>query len=607
MQGPFLDLGPGRDRQPPAGAAGRGVRPPAGDAPVPAGADLLPPQPDLARSTGRTACWPRTSTATPAPTRCWNNLLLGAGFRVPDPLWPDLVRHLARPERRPRRPERDRRAARRPTATAARGSTPCCRTVRFRTEAVPSQDPERYVGLTYPAARDGSASPYYPDHFRPFFTLKSGGLLPQDLRPPLRRRRAPLRDRRHPRHAARARDRRHRQLRLVAARRERSRTCVSQCLPAAQHLSWGRLDVWQAQLAPARDYSMQLTDLRPGATPPLWSRSFRTSAFRTFAAHVAHAVDLLSRAEVLPVVDAAAAGADPREPDRRGAERRRARPRCAGRGDLPRPPRHRRRQPAPALRRAGRRLRRPLIGRDETGEKLWGVVLELDEPLIGRQGVSVTSIRPMPSAGGAGALRRRRGGERLLLVSDSAGTRVIILGSATRWLRAVRRRGGDGAPLCAGRRAGLAGAAHLEATARPLSRRVPGEARRADGGHRRPPGARSQPRHHEATLAVSLPLPPTDAAGSGLGWWRLRRSAASGAAVPRRPAPDPARRPGPAGAAAAADVRPVGGRRSQAGRNALMLTTGRRAPTAFAAAGAARKAAKKRRRKRHKKRQGQKE
>ncbi|HEX2125795.1 MAG TPA: hypothetical protein VHF45_04470 [Thermoleophilaceae bacterium] len=344
------------------------------------------------------------------------------------------------------------------------------RTVRFRTEGVPSQDPERYVGLTYPAVRDGSASPYYPDHFRPFFTLRNNGLIHKVYGRHYGA--AVLRSEIVDIHGTPLAPEIVDTINIGSSPLDETfEDVVSQCLPDAQHLSWVRIDVWQAQLSTGRDYSMQLTDLRPGATSPLWSRSFRTSAFRTFPEHVEHAEVLLADAQVLPVVDATTvrqtlAGLV-------GAVRSGAAP---GRDAL-----------VEAIYREllgidGGSLRRHfgvaadfagyVIGRDETGERLWGMVLELDEPLIGRQGVSLTDLVPADAEALAaqGLHLVDKGDERQLLVADSAGTRVIVLnsGDAVDFAPfggevkiALRYAPGDELTLLARR--------YLEATARPLS------------------------------------------------------------------------------------------------------------------------------------------
>jgi hypothetical protein len=345
------------------------------------------------------------------------------------------------------------------------------RTIRFITEAAPTQDSERYVGLTWPAVRDGSASPHYPDHFRPFFTLKNDGLihkvygrhynatvlrseivdidgtpLAPEIVSTINIGSSPLDD--------------------------TFEDVVSQCLPNAQQVSWARLDLWQAQLATSEDYSMQLTDLRQAATAPLWSRSFRTSAFRTFAAHVDYVEALLEDAQVLPSVNPT--GIAPTLASLIGAAQSGSAP---GRDAL-----------VEAIYRDllgidGGSLRRQfgtpdadfaghIIGQDETGERLWGIALELDEPLIGRQGLVLPDLvaADAEALAAKGIFRVNAAGVPLLLVVDTGGTRVVILNSADAVtftafaadaVLALRFAPGDEVALLARR--------YMEATSRPLS------------------------------------------------------------------------------------------------------------------------------------------
>jgi hypothetical protein len=436
------------------------------------------------------------------------------------------------------------------------------RTVRFRTESAPSQDPERYVGLTWPAVRDGSSSPYYPDHFRPFFTLRNDGLIHKIYR--RHHGAAVLRSEIVDIHGTPLAPEIVDTIDIGSSPLDETfEDVIAQCLPDAQHFSWARLEVWQAQLATARDYSMQLTDLREGATGPLWSRSFRTSAFRAFAEHVAHVEGLLADAQVLPVVDAMAVRQT--LTGLVGAARSGAAP---GRdalveavyrdllgidgGSL------RRHFGAPDADFAGH-----IIGRDDTGEKLWGIVLELDEPLIGRPGVSLPDLvlDDAEALAAHGLYLIDKGGERQLLVTDSGGTRVVILssGDAVEFAPfeaeveiALRHAPGDELASLARR--------HLEATGRPLS---PAEfqakldALMATIGSHPDLGVNLQV--HDATLTLPFPelevVPPPDPdgepdgnGGGGGGGGRPSPDPEDDPVPPKRPVPtddDPAPFPFP--------------------------------------------------------------
>ncbi len=429
------------------------------------------------------------------PDALWNNLLLApdSEYRIRYGLTSFASSRVQNDD-----PDDPNETEERPGADSdsTEGAEDVLRTVRFRTEAAPSQDVERYVGLTWPAARDGSAPPAYPDEFRPFFTLRNDGILHKIYR------------RHYGAEMLRSEivdvDGRPLAPELTGTVNfgsspldETFEDVAAQCLPEAQQLTWLRLDIWQAELATGRDYAMQLTDLRPEATGPLWSRSFRTSAFRTFAAHVAHVEALLDAAQVLPVVDAATAGATLAALI--GAARAGAAP---GRDAL-----------VEAIYRGllgvdGGSLRRQfgvtedfaghVIGRDATGEKLWAMVLELDEPLIGTVGGDARG--PCRGGGGgdggAGAAACRYGGG----AAASGGRQFRHAGGDPALARrrgdpALRGGGGAGAAACAGRGAGASGAAPCGGDVAPAGPRgASGEGRRADGGDRRACGSWPQPR-----------------------------------------------------------------------------------------------------------------
>lgn len=393
------------------------------------------------------------------------------------------------------------------------------RTVRFRTEAAPSQDAERYVGLIYPAARDGSVAPYYPDHFRPFFTLRSNGLIQRiyhrhygaDV----------LRSEIVDIHGNPLTPEIIDTIEIGSSPLDESlEDVVVHCLPDAQHFSWAKIHVWQARLATGRDYAMQLTDLRPGATTPLWSRSFRTSAFPTFADHTAHVKALFDEAHVLPIVDSgtirqtlgglvasAMAGTSPGRDalveaiyrDVLGVDG----------GSL------RRHFGVPDEDFAGH-----IIGRHESGEKLWGMVLELDEPLFGRTGVSPHGLVELEAEE-----RAARGlylvSKGYLLVVDSAGTRLVVLSSLDGVTFTpfeapleieLRYAPGDELATLARR--------YLESVARPLSpAEFAAKLSQLMGLIQNHPDLGVNLEIHDATLDISLPalevVPPPDTGDGG--------------------------------------------------------------------------------------------
>lgn len=305
------------------------------------------------------------------------------------------------------------------------------RSYRFRTEASPSQDPERYVGLSYPSSRDGTAPPYYPDHFRPFYTLKNSGLLRRifarhygpgklgsgivdidgnalepDLIETLQIGSGPLDD--------------------------AFEDIARQCLPDAQQMSWQEMNIWQVQLDTDQNYSIQISDLREGASRPLWSRSFRTSGFRSFAEHADHVSALFDDAHILSVVDSTTIGTLLRDLVQGALN-----------GSTPGSDALIDAIYRQALGIDGGSLRGHLgvsdadfagymIGRDITGEKVWGMICELDEPLIGKAGVSlVGTIGPdTEMMASRGVFVFDDGVALRLAVTDSSGSRVILLNSA---------------------------------------------------------------------------------------------------------------------------------------------------------------------------------
>lgn len=416
------------------------------------------------------------------------------------------------------------------------------RSFRFRTETAPSQEPERYIGLTYPNVRDGSGTPYYPDHFSPFLSLKNAGLL----------RRIYQRHYGEEMLAAdifdidgNAIDRNLVQTVRIGSSPldEALNDVVGTCLPNdAQSYTWLELQTWQPQLATDRDYSLQLTDLRPGATAPLMVRSFRTSRFASFAEHSAHVESLFAEAHVIPVLDPAGvpqalsalclAVMEGRAPGNDALVEAIYRTVLGiDGGSL----RQHLGQPAGDL--AGY-----LVGHDSSGGAAWGMVLELDEPLLGKEGLSLLGrvAAGAEALVGKGLSLIEESGRRRLLIHDSAGTRVIVLNSADAVtfmpfqvpvVISLRYAPGDGLAAAAQR--------YLEATLPPLDE-ASFDRRLADlmAVLEADPGLQVMLEVHHHRLKIPLPLletePPPDTGGGG----------SDGPVLDPRPDPDDPKDPG---------------------------------------------------------------
>lgn len=304
------------------------------------------------------------------------------------------------------------------------------RSFRFRTEAAPSQDPARYVGLTYPASRDGSVPPYYPDHFSPFLSLKNSGLIRRIFRRHYgtEKLRAEIVDINGDLLTPDLVD----TVEIGSGPLDDALEDIAEhCMPDAQHFTWLEMNVWRAQLDTGVDYSIQLADLREGATTPLWSRSFRTSGFRTFADHAAHVQALFADAYTLPPVDSAGvaqalnrlitAAIDGTAPGRDALVETIYRELLGIDGGSLRA----------YFNLTGVDFAGHVVGRDAGGELAWGMIFELDEPLFGKQGVSAPGLVTANAEEFAarGLYLVETTGRRRLMIADSAGTRVIILNS----------------------------------------------------------------------------------------------------------------------------------------------------------------------------------
>lgn len=298
---------------------------------------------------------------------------------------------------------------------------------RFRTEAVPSQEVSRYIGFSYPARSPLHA--FYPEHFAPLLALKDRGLIRRifekhygydALQPKLV-------------------DVNGQEVEVELTHIDLSSSapdCVLEqlaenCLPEAEGWTGVQVDYWETPLATASAYSLQLED--SGQTParPAHSIAFRTSRFASFTEHIDALHSTLADAQQIPVLDDATIAArlgtiigqliSGEQFGMDGVIERFYRELLginAGRlADL---------------------LGQPdeefvaylTSGSDPDEFDVWAIVLELTEPVIGREGVILEDqVAGMEHLAAMGILVTQVGNESRLLVHDRAAGRVLIFNS----------------------------------------------------------------------------------------------------------------------------------------------------------------------------------
>jgi hypothetical protein len=301
------------------------------------------------------------------------------------------------------------------------------RTVRFRTEAAPSQEIKKYVGFTFPFERTG---PLYPSRLIPVLSLKSRGLIRKIyekhygadvLRPklvdfngnavepvltqPLEAGSTPF--------------------------DEWLEQLAQECVPAARGFTYIQAEVWARNLVPAMDYSLQLEDSSQPDPRAAYSVSFRTSRYESFEEHVARAQDLFADATQVPVLHQATAAAtlgsiiggvaagtragfdDAVEEVYRsllGISNARLGP-LFGAGE--------------------HGFAAGIVGREAGALRLWGMALELAEPLVGKEGVEVLNRKPgSEGLADRGIFLTLFNGQHRLLLRDRSGSRVLIFNAA---------------------------------------------------------------------------------------------------------------------------------------------------------------------------------
>jgi hypothetical protein len=309
------------------------------------------------------------------------------------------------------------------------------RTIRFRTEAEPSQRVRRYVGFTYPTGLVQLDEPirypppYYRDHLTPFLTLKNQGLIRKiyqkhygsDVLTP---RLTDLDDQPIPPTAT------HNFTIASSPLDEAMEELVEHCLPQAQNFTQLRVTLWETQLELDSAYSLQMHD--EGHVPGRngFSASFLTSRYASFPDHVNHVNGLFADAPELPVLDNASAptilsgvigavinGTAPGYDDAVEAVYQQLLglryPRLAYQFDD-----------------APDDVGVYLVGGAGAQKQVWGIVLELAEPLLGKDGVGLDNVLSSVGLPSEGIVVITIGGQNRLILRDRSGSRVLIFNSA---------------------------------------------------------------------------------------------------------------------------------------------------------------------------------
>ncbi|HUM67639.1 MAG TPA: hypothetical protein PLK31_02180 [Chloroflexota bacterium] len=296
------------------------------------------------------------------------------------------------------------------------------RTVRFRTEATPSQDVSKYLGFVYPAPR--GQRPYAASAV-PLITFKYQGLIRKIYEKHGRNLEPTLLDM----------NGNEIETTLVSTIESHSggfdaalEELLATCLPHVQTLPYLKMFSWARALTPDMRYSLQLTEATdPDASRIPFNVSFHTSRYADFAAHADAVLELLPTAGSHPVANSDTAVNDIAAfiagvhngtiPPADGAVERFYR-------DI--------------LSQDGGRLGSDpnqdymsfLVGLDPANpgnELVWGVVLELVEPLIGRDSIFLNAKANIEAWQAKGITLTN---ENYLILRDASASRVIILNSA---------------------------------------------------------------------------------------------------------------------------------------------------------------------------------
>ena len=308
-------------------------------------------------------------------------------------------------------------------STDTAGST--IRTVRFRTEAAPSQSVAAYVAFTFPGP---DMQPLYPDTVVPLISLKNRGLIDKIFEKhygpgTLQTRVVDIDGNEIPKQLTTF-------LELGSAPTDEAlEALAAACLPNAQGLTHLQLQVWQKELETNTPYALQLVNTHPAEDRIEQNVSFVTSRFADLQEHVAHTAGLFAAAIHIPVLDHAGAeatlaaavggalsGALPTHDHLVERIYRELLGEDTGRLAL-------------RYGSAGTDFAAYLVGRDMLGNlHTWGAVIELGEPILGKEGVTVTNLTAgMGGHTDKGLYFIGTGAQRGLVVRDFSASRLLLL------------------------------------------------------------------------------------------------------------------------------------------------------------------------------------
>ncbi len=301
------------------------------------------------------------------------------------------------------------------------------RTVRFRTSPEPTTEVGPYIGFAHPAA---GLAPVYAEHTVPLVSFRENDLIKRIYAA-------------HPGAGVLApvvRDETGAELSTRVSRSfsissgaagEVQEGLIAECLSEAQGFTRLDIDIFERRLEVDTRYSLTVEDTSDdGAELPSWRSSFRTSRHATFGEHVSAANELLQEAAHVPLVGADASQVlAPIFADVAGGV-------MAGHDELIEVL-YRRALAHETGRLAddfgvGGAVGAQMVALAPDGSSVaFGFALELDEPLVGKDGVTFGGTPLGVPAGlrDKGIGLQQVGGTTLLTVRDHSGSRLLLFNS----------------------------------------------------------------------------------------------------------------------------------------------------------------------------------
>lgn len=300
------------------------------------------------------------------------------------------------------------------------------KTIKFRTENVPTQNIAKYVGYSFPMPE---MQPLYTKSFLPLITLKNQGQIQKIFKKHYgadtlstkvvdingkeiaKRKTATLEVGSLPTDDA---------LEKLAA----------DCLPTAQRMTHLKVDVFERNLLPDTYYSLQLEDASEAKIKIPYTVSFTTSKYEKLKPHVLayqklwnnaaqlavidhHTASATLHAIINPIMSGNATGFDTAiekvYQQLLGFNGGRLAPIYGSQGDLA----------------------AHLVSRDENGTlHTWAQVIEFSEPILGKEGVSISNIKPGTEIfQKQGIYITKIASQHRLILIDHSGSRMIIINS----------------------------------------------------------------------------------------------------------------------------------------------------------------------------------